>query len=419
MSADVLILTNDPAVRELATYLRAERIQAEVVNSYAEALRFLEHTPECIAVMDTELPPDIAFPIYELLHDHRPVPTLMLVQSGNYQQFALDAHRPEMDEFVTKPAKIDALVHRVKALLLHAGYDLPTAAAPGPARSGNGEIRTPVGEEFQEGRNGSIIAIFATKGGVGKSTIAVNLALGLAQTYEQKTLLVDSDLWFGDVGVQLNLASNKSLYEGYDDEGELDLSRILKVLTPHPSGAQLLLRPPDPSMAERIDANSMIRALLTYRNFFDYIIVDMHSTFNEMNLQILEIADRILLVTTPEISAIHNTARFLAIADALDYTEKSSLVLNRANSGIQLAALEQQLGMPITATIISAGRVVVEAANRGNPLILDEHAQLEEVTRNLRGIIETVAGRAWPTLGPQGRARPRSFLGNLRSLGGR
>jgi len=215
------------------------------------------------------------------------------------------------------------------------------------------------------------------------------------------------------VGVLLNMSTNTSLYEAYDDEGELDQTRLLKELTPHTSSASLLLRPPDPSMAERLDPSAVLRALVTYRAFFDYIIVDTHSTFNEMNLQILEVADRILLVTTPEIIAIHNTARFLAIADALGYTDKISLILNRANSGVQLNALEQQLGMDISATVVSSGKVVVDTSNRGNPLIMESELEQEEVTQNLRRIVESVAGKPWPGLDRPARQKSRGLRGLL------
>src|SRR5581483_9614864 len=210
-----------------------------------------------------------------------------------------------------------------------------------------------------------------------------------------KTLLVDADLWFGDVGVLLNLASRKSVFD-ISAEEDTNLGVLQQVLVQHSSGTHLLLRPPDLSTAEKIRSDVVVAAISSYRALFDFVIVDTHPTLDELNLQILDIADRIILVTTPEISAVHHTSRFLEVSGALGISNKLSLVLNRANSGIRLAALEEQLGMPIAGTVVSAGRAVVEAANHGVSLFDQDPNEEAEVTRDLARLVELVAGQPRP-----------------------
>jgi pilus assembly protein CpaE len=171
---------------------------------------------------------------------------------------------------------------------------------------------------------------------------------------------------------------------------------LQQVLVQHASGAHLLLRPPDLSTAEKIRSDTVVSAISSYRALFDFVIVDTHPTLDELNLQILDVADRIILVTTPEISAVHHTSRFLEVSGALGISHKLSLVLNRANSGIRLAALEEQLGMPIAGTIVSAGRAVVEAANHGVSLFDQDPSEESEVTRDMARLVELIAGQPRP-----------------------
>src|SRR5581483_6100885 len=210
-----------------------------------------------------------------------------------------------------------------------------------------------------------------------------------------KTLLVDADLWFGDVGVLLNLASRKSVFD-ISAEEDTNLGVLQQVLVQHSSGTHLLLRPPDLSTAEKIRSDIVVSAISSYRALFDYVIVDTHPTLDELNLQILDVADRIIMITTPEISAVHHTSRFLEVSGALGISNKLSLVLNRANSGIRLAALEEQLGMAIAGTVVSAGRAVVEAANHGVSLFDHDPGEEAEVTRDMARIVELVAGHPRP-----------------------
>jgi len=387
----VLIVSEDQSFEEYATALRSERFDCQVAESYSEVVSFIERMSigpgdeiaPCVAVVDGDIPDDLATQVFRLLQSVHSVPTLTLIALERYQQVALDRNRPPLDEYATKPVGVGELILRVKALMIRSGYELPEGSFS-DATTRTGGIH-----------HGQIVVIFAPKGGVGKSTIAVNLAVGLSRFYDLKTLLVDGDLWFGDVGVLLNLASRRSVFD-ISEEEDTNLGVLQQVLVQHSSGTHLLLRPPDLSTAEKIRSDVVVAAISSYRALFDFVIVDTHPSLDELNLQILDIADRIILLTTPEISAVHHTSRFLEVSGVLGISSKLSLVLNRANSGIRLAALEEQLGMPIAGTVVSAGRAVVEAANHGVSLFDQDPGEEQEVTRDLARLTELVAGRPRP-----------------------
>ena len=113
-------------------------------------------------------------------------------------------------------------------------------------------------------------------------------------------------------------------------------------------------------------------------------------------LQLLEVADRILLVTTPELSSIRNTGQVLKLANTLGLRDKLTIVLNRANSGVQMEHLEQTLGVRVDHTILSAGPRVVEAANQGMPVLLMDPGGREQITRDLGRLVAKIAGEPEP-----------------------
>jgi pilus assembly protein CpaE len=116
----------------------------------------------------------------------------------------------------------------------------------------------------------------------------------------------------------------------------------------------------------------------------------------EYILQLLDVADRIVLVTTPELSSIRNTAQVLRLAVDLQVRDKMVLVLNRSNSGVQLEQLEETVGMRVDVSIVSAGRRVVEAANHGLPVLLADPHGKEQITRDLGRLVAKLAGQPEP-----------------------
>src|SRR5215208_2894077 len=132
---EVIIISRDPEADRWVEVLRSASIVANSVASYAEALNYIERITaaqpvqgarDCIAVLDCEMPADVAFQTYKLLHAVHPMPTLLAVPPDRYRDYALDSHRSPLDEFLTKPIKPAELVLRVQAMIVRSGFQVPS-----------------------------------------------------------------------------------------------------------------------------------------------------------------------------------------------------------------------------------------------------------------------------------------------------
>ncbi len=277
-------------------------------------------------------------------------------------------------EFLVKPFSSDELTSSIRQIHTREQEKLerfPVAVAAPAAPE-------PVGDP------GQIVAIFGPKGGVGRTTIAVNLAVAAASELNQRTALVDGSFQFGDVGVLLNLnPKNKSIADLAPDlEAGLELETIDPFLTVHSSGAKVLLAPPSPEMAELVTAAGVKKVLEMLRRTNDLIIVDCSSSMSDTTLAILDQADVILTMLTLEITSIKNMRLFLEVTNQLGYEDSSiKLLLNRADSalGIRVADVEHSIGRKVDHTIVSDGRSVVYALNRGVPFFMsNREAQVSQ-----------------------------------------
>ena len=253
---------------------------------------------------------------------------------------------------------------------------------------------------------GKVLGVFSPKGGVGRTTVAVNLALAAAQLSDRKIVLVDGDLTFGDVGVMLNLPPSRTISDLIPYANQLDEELLDTILATHPSGLRVLLAPPKPELADLVTPEHMSLIVARLRELFDYVIVDTMVTLNDLTLAILDAADKVLVVTTPEIPAIKNVRAFLDTASALGYpADKIEVILNRADAspGLDISEVEASLGRRFTARIASGGLAVVEAANRGVPVVLSEPGS--EVAQGIYSLVKTLIPEATAT--PPRPAGPR------------
>lgn len=238
-----------------------------------------------------------------------------------------------------------------------------------------------------------MIAVFSPKGGVGKTTLAFNVAVAIGQQ-GRRVVLVDGSVQFGDLRALLRVPLNApSILDLPTDRiAESDLQ---DVLWRDPSGIDILLAPPRVEMAEMLTVGDLAKVLSLLRRIYDVVVVDTPSVVNDLNLAFLDAADTILEVVTYDSTAIHNAVIMGDAFRAIGYpADKVQYLVNRSDStgGIEPDGLASALGRVPEHTVVSGGALVVRANNEGIPFVLADSAA--PISRDVLRIAETLAGHA-------------------------
>ncbi len=260
-----------------------------------------------------------------------------------------------VDDYVTKPFEEQEFHYRVKNLITR-NRAAAGIAPPPPKR-------------------GKIVTIFGTKGGVGKTTLAVNLALALRAKTHGRIALVDCDFFFGDLSLHLGLQPDTTMLDLVDRMDQLDAELMGKVLLTHSTGIRVLLAPTLPEQAERVTAMHIARILDCLIETYDFVLLDCHPSYDDRNLVLLEKAERILFVVRPELGPLRNMGAFFNLCVKLGIDlDKIHLVLNRAGSrsGIEVEQIERSFKSTVQFRMNSGGRAVVQSINRGIPLMQEK-----------------------------------------------
>jgi pilus assembly protein CpaE len=297
-------------------------------------------------------------------------------------------------EFLVKPFSSDELTASIRQVYEREREKMSRMAVVAAEASNNG-TRT-VTSSNPSGEPGQVVAVFSPKGGVGRTTLAVNLAVAAGSELGKKVVIVDGSFQFGDVGVLLNLnPKNKSIADlvpELEQAGD-GVESIDTFVINHSAGIRVLLAPPTPEMAELITPAGVRRVLEALRLTHELVIVDCTAFFNETTLAILDAADTILTMLSLEITSIKNMRLFLEVADQLGYDGgKVRLILNRADSalGIKVSDVEHSIGRKVDETIVSDGRSVVYALNRGVPFYLSNREA--QVSQDILRLARSVTG---------------------------
>jgi pilus assembly protein CpaE len=268
-------------------------------------------------------------------------------------------------EFLAKPFSLDELIESIRHVhqLAQANRRVVADAAGVP------HVVTP----GSRNRKAQIISVFSLKGGVGKSTLASNLAVAMRNQFPDKEVaLIDGNLLHGDLGVILNATDNKTIADIVRNFQTLDRDLVTDILVTHSSGVKILLAPPDAQSGEHVTAEHMRQVLQHMLSMFDFIICDTRPSFDEVTLSLLDHSDRIVLMMTLELTSIKGAKQYLELSDLLGYdNDRVSLVLNRATmpSGIPIADVGTSLKGEIVGKLPDDPLLVLRAINEGVPFV--------------------------------------------------
>ncbi len=366
----VLIVDDLPETRENVRKLLQFEPDIDVIGQAGtgeEAIAMAkEHEPDII-LMDINMPGVDGIGASQTISELVPRSQIIIMSVQSDSDYLRRAMLAGARDFLTKPFGGDELITAI-----HRVYDKrPSIAVKNTAIRGGGP-GVAVAEAPTAVSQGNVVAIYSPKGGSGCTTVAINTAVSLAKQ-NFRVVLLDASFQFGDVAVMLNMKPVTNITDIMQRMKELDQELISTVVQVHQSGVHTLLAPPRPEMADMATEENVRAIVEVLRQMYDFVIVDTASSLNDVTLALLDLADRILLVTLQSLPSLKNVSRFFDLCESLEYqSAKVWLVVNRGStkSGISIKDIAKILKRPIIFTIPNEEAVASVAADQGVPIIL-------------------------------------------------
>lgn len=341
-----------------------EVIRNMVASSPKARLAGLEDTMEQLEQRALDISPDIIVvempggingsgPMLERLRRQIPRSALMVISDSENPDDILSALRLGAREYLTEPVEPGVFNEAVLRLMRQ--------------------------KDTLGTTQGRIISVMGVKGGVGASSVALNLAWIANREPGHKITLLDLDLFSGDLAWMLDLKPRQDLTQISQDFERLDASFLAGILTEVRPGLKLAAAPLDPIAAEDIKTEHTIRAVELLSDTQDLVIVDLPSRLDENSLVVLERSDRVLLILEPTVVSLRAARRLLSLGEGVWGDEnKLSIVVNRdgAKGCLPHAEMERALGRKPLAYLPNDTRIVMEAANSGRP-VLNENPRVK------------------------------------------
>lgn len=350
----ILIVDDDPVIRKLAENLvkRQGHKVLTAENGVDGFTKFKNFKPD-VVISDVLMPEMDGYEFCAKIRsipEGRQVPILLMTSLDSVEQkiMGFDAGA---DDYIIKP--FDPREFNARLGILVKRSELVKAAA-GPKKTG--------------GKN---IAVFSFRGGSGVSTIAANVAVGLAQIWQQPTTLVDMVMMGGQSVLYFNLPFKNTWSDIVKfPEQEIDYELIQSVLVPHDSGVSVLASPRHPELAELVSPEKVTRVLTELKEVSEYVIMDLPHDLTPTTLAALDCADVILLVLPPEIVAIRSAVMALRLFNNLEYDlDRVHILVNWTfpRNGFSNTDIEKSLKKKITMMFPYAPDQIIEGINLGIP----------------------------------------------------
>jgi pilus assembly protein CpaE len=341
--------------------------------------------------------PEKALQLVAKLGENSPNCAVLVVSSLSDANLILQALRAGAKEFLTQPVRIEDLLAALGRI--------------SERRFGRGENRP---------RGSQVIAVAGSIGGVGSTSIAVNLGCVLARDQRNSVALVDLDLCLGDADVFLDTIPDYTLVDVAQNVTRLDFTLLKRSLTKHSSGLYLLPRPVRLEDIRLITPDDLQRVIGLLKATFTHVVLDLSKAYTPTDLMALEMATHIVLVTQLDLPCLRNVVRLMmSLGEMENMAEKVKIVVNRAGleSGqITLKKAEETIGKPIFWQLPNDYRTMSEVRNNGVPLI--EQFPKAAVTQAIIGLAENLCGDPKNGDGENGK-KSSSVLGRLFNFGGK
>jgi pilus assembly protein CpaE len=376
------------------------------VGSGAEAIDAVTRLWPDVVLLDINMPDMDGIEATERISERAPASAIVMMSIQGEADYVRQSMLAGARGFVVKPFSSDELISSIRRVHRH-GREARARAVP----AAPGTAAQPHGIDWSIGK---VVAVYAPKGGVGRTTIAVNLAVAAQQLHE-KVALVDASVQFGDVALLLDLKStSRSIGDIVSDLNDGVPEAVDGVLVTHSSGVQVLLAPPGPETADLITPEHYRACIERLKQTHRLVVVDCAASLQDHTLALLDQADVVLCVMSLDLTSMKNTRLFLAVADRIGYGEdKLRIVLNRADSphGIALPDVERSIGRKLDYTIVSDGRAALHALNNGVPFTAgNKRAQVsQDVAVIAAALVRGPAEAPAPTPPKAGPTRRLSF----------
>jgi len=352
-----------------------------------------------VVCLDTD--PTKAVDLIAELGESAPECSILAISSSSDGQMILQAMRSGAKEFLTQPVKMEDLIAALQ-------------------RIANQRYGTRDGKS----RSCTVIAVAGATGGVGSTSLAVNLGCVLAADESNSVALIDLDLSLGDADVFLDTIPDYTLVDVAQNIARLDFTLLKRSLTKHASGLYLLPRPVQLQDTDLVTPDDLNRVFGLLRATFSHLIIDLSKAYSALDVVALQSADQILLVTQLDLPCLRNVVRLMMSFDEIDgLKDKVKIVVNRVglDSGqISLKKAQETIGTDIFCQLPNDYRVMVEVRNNGVPLISE--APRAGITQAVVALAESLCGdpsdpeeqdeEANSAAGNKKGGRWLSFLGN-------
>ncbi|MEM9353878.1 MAG: AAA family ATPase [Planctomycetota bacterium] len=376
MAASLRIAVVDPndATRENTkeVILGLETVYLEAECSHYEFFPdVLEQTMPDIGLVSMDSDPAAAIELVSQVSAKYPSCVILVSSSSTDGRVILDSMRAGAKEYLTEPLKQE---------------DLATAMQRVRRMKGGGSETGPKGS--------TVISVAGATGGVGSSSVAVNLACALAADPDNSVVLIDLDMALGDADVFLDTIPEYTLADVAQNISRLDLTLLKKSLTKHSSGLHLLPRPVQLEDANLVTSDGLQRVIGLLKTSFSHVVIDTSKGFNALDILALQSSDAVLMVTQLDLPCLRNVVRLMmTFGSDESLGDKVKIVVNRVgqDSGqISLKKAQETIGREIYWQVPNDYRVMVEVRNNGVPLL--EHSPKAPITQSIGQLALAVCG---------------------------